>query len=182
MEIIRASPSTFRIFFTSWFPQYWAARTPEPLTIPKTSRENTKNTLFASPTAAMEVSPKVPIIIVSTRFTMVFSIPCMATGKAIVTAFPKNLRSFSIFPVSVNICVIFLSVPLSFLFSYDIKITPFLKKALFSSYSVVSSRSCSPVPSPEVSVSLSSSGSLVTRTEAIILFSTFSTENRYPWY
>lgn len=51
-------PNTFLIFFTSLFPQNWAASTPLPLTMPNTSRENTKNTLFASPTAANGRSPK----------------------------------------------------------------------------------------------------------------------------
>ena len=90
------------MFFISWFPQYWAARTPLPLTIPNTRSENTKNTLFASPTAAMVVSPRVPIIMVSTRFTIVFSIPCMATGRAMRTAFCKKIRSPSIFFVPVR--------------------------------------------------------------------------------
>ena len=92
-EISIARPVTFRIFFTSRFPQYWAARMPEPLLTPKTRRVNTKNTLLV-------VSPSCPIIIVSTRFTMVFNIPCMATGKAIRTAFLKNVRSCSISLVS----------------------------------------------------------------------------------
>ena len=69
------SPRTFLIFFTSPLPQNWAARIPAPLTIPNTSRENTKKTLFASPTAAMAVAPRVPIINVSTRFTTVFNMP-----------------------------------------------------------------------------------------------------------
>ena len=99
---ISASPSTFLMFFTSLLPQYWAARTPLPLTIPNTRSENTKNTLFARPTAAMVVSPSVPIIMVSTRFTIVFSIPCMATGRAMRTAFCKKIRSPSIFFVPVR--------------------------------------------------------------------------------
>ncbi len=37
------SPRTFRMLLKSPFPQNWAASTPLPLTIPNTSRENTKN-------------------------------------------------------------------------------------------------------------------------------------------
>lgn len=81
------------MFFTSRFPQYCAAKIPLPLTIPNTRSENTKNTLFARPTAAMAVAPRVPIIIVSTRFTTVLSIPCMATGRAIRTALLRNTLS-----------------------------------------------------------------------------------------
>ena len=87
------SPRTFLIFFTSPLPQNWAANIPPPLTIPKTSSENTKNTLFARPTAAMAVDPRPPIIRVSTIFTMVFNIPCSATGHAIISAFFKKRPS-----------------------------------------------------------------------------------------
>ena len=73
--------------------QNWAAKIPPPLTIPKTSSENTKNTLFASPTAAIAVDPSPPIIRVSTIFTMVFNIPCSATGHAIISAFFKKRPS-----------------------------------------------------------------------------------------
>ena len=90
---ITQSPKTFLIFFTSPLPQNWAAKIPPPLTIPKTSSENTKNTLFASPTAAIAVDPSPPIIRVSTIFTMVFNIPCSATGHAIISAFFKKRPS-----------------------------------------------------------------------------------------
>ena len=100
MDSVSAKPITFLIFFTSWFPQYWAARTPEPLTIPNTSNVNTKNTLLARPTAAMVLSPREPIISVSARFTSVFNMPCIATGRAIRNAFDKKILSRSMYLVS----------------------------------------------------------------------------------
>ena len=104
------SPRTFRICLTSPFPQNWAAKIPPPLTIPNTSRENTKNTLFARPTAAIAVDPKPPIIRVSTIFTMVFNIPCNATGHAIISAFFRKGPSCSISLVLLNNPPMFFSV------------------------------------------------------------------------
>ena len=101
-----ASPRTFLIFFTSLLPQNWAARIPEPLTMPNTSSVITKNTLLASPTAAMEVAPSEPIIMVSTMFTIVFSMPCIATGSAILTALERNILSVIIIFVSCSIALI----------------------------------------------------------------------------
>ena len=47
----------------------------------------TKKTLFARPTAAIEVCPKLPIITVSTRFKLVFNKACSAIGIVIAIAF-----------------------------------------------------------------------------------------------
>ncbi len=73
--------------------------------MPNTSSVNTKNTLLAKPTDAIAVEPKLPIIKLSTRFTTVFSIPCMATGRAIITVFLKKFLSRNISFVSLAIPV-----------------------------------------------------------------------------
>ena len=61
----------FAMFSSSFFPQNCDKNIDPPLVIPNKSNMYKKNTLLDSPTAAIDSSPSLPIIIVSIKLTLV---------------------------------------------------------------------------------------------------------------
>ena len=87
---------------------------PIPLEIPNTNKVYTKKTLFPRPTAAMGFSPSLPIISVSAKLVIIFSIARKATGKAIAAVLYKKNVSANISLV----CKTFLYMKLVIIFFF----------------------------------------------------------------
>ena len=103
------------MLFTSLLPQYCADRRPVPLDMPKTKSANTKYTLFPRPTAAIAPVPRLPIIIVSTIFTIIFSRFCNVTGTAIPSIRFKKEISLIISEKTENDILLYLLIFILFL-------------------------------------------------------------------
>ena len=77
-----ATPSTRLMDSSSCRPQYWLARTEEPLCTPKINSWTTNRGIFARVTAAMGASPSIPTIKVSAMPRALVIRFCMTMGAA----------------------------------------------------------------------------------------------------
>ena len=77
-----ATPSTRLMDSRSCLPQYWLARTEEPLWTPKINSWTTNSGILASVTAAMGSSPSIPTIKVSAMARVLVMRFCSTMGAA----------------------------------------------------------------------------------------------------
>ena len=97
--IVISIPNIFFMSLTFFLPQNWAINILAPAFIPIIHKVNIKKYWFANPTAAIGVSPNLPIMRLSTRFNDVVIKFCNAIGIANVSIAFKNTLSSKIFPI-----------------------------------------------------------------------------------